>query len=402
MQVSRLESAGGVRAAERAVDRDELLRRARALRRRARRRAARRPHRPAPVGRRRRDPHRRQVPARALRVPSRGRRRSGRSLGCRPARGACRWTAERRCADARRVDRHRDQLDPPARRRHRWRRRAARSLPSSGTRASPASVKVSTRRAQLHPDAIERTVAVLREYRDAIDALGVERVRATATSASRDATNRDDFFDAAEAAVGVRPELISGEEEARARRSRARRPGSTSPGRTSCSTWAAARPSSSSAPTRPDGLISVDIGCVRLTEQFLHGDPPAAEELSQAVSVVRDHLARREPRGARRRDREDVDRHRGNGVDDGRGRARRRRVRERTHPSLPADTRRGRRGVPHARDRADRATAPQPRARTGPRRRDRRRRDRRRVGAAALPLRRDARVGGRHPRRPRS
>ena len=49
----------------------------------------------------------------------------------------------------------------------------------------------------------------------------------------------------------------------------------------------------------PDGLLSVDIGCVRLTEAYLHGDPPAAEELSQAVSVVRDHLPDVESRAAR-------------------------------------------------------------------------------------------------------
>jgi len=40
----------------------------------------------------------------------------------------------------------------------------------------------------------------------------------------------------------------------------------------------------------PVGLVSIDVGCVRITEQFLHSDPPAAEELSTAVSVVRDHL----------------------------------------------------------------------------------------------------------------
>ena len=40
----------------------------------------------------------------------------------------------------------------------------------------------------------------------------------------------------------------------------------------------------------PEGLISVDIGCVRITEAWLHGDPPTAEELSQAVQVVREHL----------------------------------------------------------------------------------------------------------------
>ena len=41
----------------------------------------------------------------------------------------------------------------------------------------------------------------------------------------------------------------------------------------------------------PEGLLSVDIGCVRLTETWLHSDPPTAEELSQAVHVVREHLA---------------------------------------------------------------------------------------------------------------
>jgi exopolyphosphatase/guanosine-5'-triphosphate,3'-diphosphate pyrophosphatase len=142
---------------------------------------------------------------------------------------------------------------------------------------------------RLHPDAIERTLAVLREYRQVVDELGVERVRATATSASRDATNRDEFFDPAEHVLGVRPELISGETEA---------------GLTFLGATAGLR---EPAPylvldvgggstelilgdRNPEGLVSVDIGCVRLTEQYLHGDPPAAEELSQAVSVVRDHL----------------------------------------------------------------------------------------------------------------
>jgi exopolyphosphatase/guanosine-5'-triphosphate,3'-diphosphate pyrophosphatase len=42
--------------------------------------------------------------------------------------------------------------------------------------------------------------------------------------------------------------------------------------------------------TEPDGVISVDMGCVRITEKFLHSDPPSPEELSQAISVIHAYL----------------------------------------------------------------------------------------------------------------
>ena len=66
----------------------------------------------------------------------------------------------------------------------------------------------------LHPDAIARTLDTLYSYKQILDETGVERVRATATSASRDATNREDFFAPVEALLGVRPELLSGQQEA--------------------------------------------------------------------------------------------------------------------------------------------------------------------------------------------
>jgi exopolyphosphatase / guanosine-5'-triphosphate,3'-diphosphate pyrophosphatase len=143
---------------------------------------------------------------------------------------------------------------------------------------------------QLHPDAVARTVAVLEEYGGVIRSLGATRVRATATSAARDSSNRDEFFDAAERALGTRPELLSGDDEA------------------ALSFVGATAELTDGAPylvvdigggstefvagtEKPEGAVSIDIGCVRITEQFLHADPPAPEELSQAVSVVRDHLA---------------------------------------------------------------------------------------------------------------
>ena len=143
---------------------------------------------------------------------------------------------------------------------------------------------------RLASDAVERTVAVLREYHDAIGAAGATRVRATATSAARDATNRDEFFAAAHDALGVEPELLSGDEEA----------GLSFTGATACLTDEPAPylvidigGGSTEFPvgtTKPDGAISIDVGCVRVTEQFLHSDPPAPEELSAALLTVRDHL----------------------------------------------------------------------------------------------------------------
>ena len=71
------------------------------------------------------------------------------------------------------------------------------------------------RTGRLADEAIERVLTCLREYRAVMDRFGVTRVRAAATSAARDAANRDEFFDAVEAVVGARPELLSGLEEGR-------------------------------------------------------------------------------------------------------------------------------------------------------------------------------------------
>jgi exopolyphosphatase/guanosine-5'-triphosphate,3'-diphosphate pyrophosphatase len=143
---------------------------------------------------------------------------------------------------------------------------------------------------RLHPDAVERTLEVLREYRTAIDAYAVAKVRATATSASRDAANRDDFFAAAASVLGVEPELIDGEEEARLE-FRGATAAVDAPGPYLVVDVGGGSTEFIAGTDEPDGLLSVDVGCVRLTEQFLHSDPPTPEELSLAVSVVRDHLA---------------------------------------------------------------------------------------------------------------
>lgn len=142
---------------------------------------------------------------------------------------------------------------------------------------------------RLDPAAIERTVEVLRRYRTSIDAHDVASVRMTATSAARDAANADAFFDAAEAVIGVRPELLSGEEEGAL--SFAGATGELDPsagpflvvdiggGSTECIVGT----------DHVEAVRSLDIGCVRLTEKHLHSDPPAPEELSNAIAESMAH-----------------------------------------------------------------------------------------------------------------
>ena len=155
---------------------------------------------------------------------------------------------------------------------------------------------------RLDPAAVERTVSVLEDYRRAMDQLGVERARLVATSAARDAENVEEFFEAAHKATGLRPELLSGDDE----------------GRLSFAGATAALPSSFGAdepalvvdvgggstelvvgrPSVPDEAqaASLDVGCVRVTERFLRHDPPSASELAAAERAVR-----RVAGGARRR-----------------------------------------------------------------------------------------------------
>ena len=145
----------------------------------------------------------------------------------------------------------------------------------------------------LAPEAVQRTITVLEEYGAALAAAGVVAVRATATSAARDAANREEFFDAAEAALGTRPELLSGIDEARMSflGATADLDESAAPGPYLVTDLGGGSTEFAYGSTEPLAQCSVDMGCVRITELFLDSDPPAPEELSNALSVVRDHLA---------------------------------------------------------------------------------------------------------------
>ena len=143
---------------------------------------------------------------------------------------------------------------------------------------------------RLDPEAIERTVAVLREYREVMDRFGVERLRMTATSAARVAANRDDFFDAAEAAVGVRPEMLSGEAEGRLSFLGATADLDPADGPFLVFDIGGGSTEFTYGTTESEATVSTEMGCVRITEAWLHGDPPTAVELSQALSIIGIHL----------------------------------------------------------------------------------------------------------------
>jgi exopolyphosphatase/guanosine-5'-triphosphate,3'-diphosphate pyrophosphatase len=157
---------------------------------------------------------------------------------------------------------------------------------------------------RLDPDAIQRTVDVLRDFRAAMDERAVTKVRITATSAARDAVNADDLFDAAEAVVGTRPELLSGDEEGQLSFAGATADLDPADGPFLVVDIGGGSTECMVGTDRVEALRSFDLGCVRLTEKHLECDPPAPEELSNAIAEAADwfdDLAREVPGAAEAR-----------------------------------------------------------------------------------------------------
>ncbi|QFZ16667.1 Ppx/GppA phosphatase family protein [Saccharothrix syringae] len=148
---------------------------------------------------------------------------------------------------------------------------------------------------ELHPDAVARTRAALVDYTNVLRRKGAERVRMVATSATRDAANKDVFFDMTREVLGVEAEVISGDEEARLSFTGAVSDLDAGEGPFLVSdigggstelvlgTWDGVR-------GEVEAARSVDIGCVRLTERCLHTDPPTGREVDEAVRVTREVL----------------------------------------------------------------------------------------------------------------
>ncbi|MEV4254684.1 Ppx/GppA phosphatase family protein, partial [Spirillospora sp. NPDC049652] len=150
------------------------------------------------------------------------------------------------------------------------------------------------RTGRLAPEALDRTFTAMREYAGMIRAHGAEKVRVVATSATRDAENRADFVAGVVDIFGVVPEVVTGDEEAR------------------LSFTGATRELAALRPARPylvvdigggstefvlgasgvETAVSMDIGCVRLTERHLKdADPPTPEQIAATITDIDAALA---------------------------------------------------------------------------------------------------------------
>ncbi len=142
---------------------------------------------------------------------------------------------------------------------------------------------------RLAPDAIERVLDCLREYRSVMDGFQIDGVRITATSAARDAANRDELFAPAEAIVGAPVELLTGEEEARLSFLGATSDLDPLDGPFLVVDIGGGSTEFSVGTDVFAGGVSIDVGCVRMTEQYLESDPPLPEELASCLQVLALH-----------------------------------------------------------------------------------------------------------------
>ena len=151
------------------------------------------------------------------------------------------------------------------------------------------------RNGRLSEAALDRTIGALREYADLIRQAAPRGVRMVATSATRDAANSQEFVDRVKEVLGVAPEVVSGDEEARlsftgATRELAgaahAREGGCPPPYLVTDIGGGSTEFVLGGPAGVSGARSVDNGCVRMTERHLHGDPPSPAEVTAATADI--------------------------------------------------------------------------------------------------------------------
>lgn len=143
----------------------------------------------------------------------------------------------------------------------------------------------------LDDDALERSLATIAGYRRIWEAHGAERVRIAATSAVRDAQDRDRFFAGVRELTGHDAEMITGEEEAALAYA-----GAAGAVHTRGPTAVIDIGGGSTELVVGDrdgtvvGSVSLQLGCVRVTERHLHADPATGEQVAAARDLVTERL----------------------------------------------------------------------------------------------------------------
>jgi exopolyphosphatase/guanosine-5'-triphosphate,3'-diphosphate pyrophosphatase len=139
---------------------------------------------------------------------------------------------------------------------------------------------------EFHRDAIERTLAAVDLFQRELARRGVEKIRFCATSASRDARNRDLFLNGVHERLGIYPEVISGEEEASLSFRGATQELAPSQGPFLVVDIGGGSTEFVFGGASVDSAKSVNIGCVRMSERHFKNDPPTLEQIAGARSDI--------------------------------------------------------------------------------------------------------------------
>jgi len=141
-----------------------------------------------------------------------------------------------------------------------------------------------------HPDAIARTLAAVDVYAAEIAKRGVEKIRFCATSATRDATNRDLFIDGVKERLGIEPEVIAGEVEAALSFAGATKDFDKSQGPFLVIDIGGGSTEFVFGTDSVEAASSMNIGCVRMTERHFTGDQPDPGQIASAIEDIDENI----------------------------------------------------------------------------------------------------------------
>ena len=134
-----------------------------------------------------------------------------------------------------------------------------------------------------HPDAINRTLLAVKSFKEIIDKNKVDRIRFCATSATRDASNRNIFIDGVRDILNIQVEVIPGEEEAALSYTGATYQLDQGSGPFLVVDIGGGSTEFVYGDKKVISAKSVNIGCVRMSERHLTNQPPTTDQIASAI-----------------------------------------------------------------------------------------------------------------------